>query len=398
MKKTVFSILTPRLNPNDDTVNFVEWKIENWSYVKKGQAVCEMETMKALYEITAEQEGIIYQIASPGSIMKIDECIGVIGQDKEAIKRYLLQKQKDKQKLEQVENLTVRATEKARKLIYKHGISLRELDAIKVKGTIKEADVTCYLTSQHKKQDYKTKVEYNDMQLSSNMLELIVKEGNIPQYKKFMGQRLKNSLQDKITTTIDTEIKLTSLNKLIQSYKQKKISTSLLCMVIYALSRCLLKSPVFTKFQHNGQVFRYCNIDIAFVVKAFDGPLYTPVIRNVDKLSVEEIAQKCQSVTLRANRHLLKAEEMEGACFTVTYIPQNIISRFTALINQFQSAIIAISGEQNVLCLQDDKVIQIPKATLTLSYDHMLIDGWDSAIFLGHLRKELNQLSLDVKI
>lgn len=389
MTETVFRILAPRLNTNDDTVDFIGWKVENWSYVKKEQAICEIQTMKALFEISAVEEGVIYQIALPNSVAKVGDCIGLIGRDQESIKRYLSEERANRETLRQVERPTIRATEKARELADRHGISLEQVSGIGVKGAIKESDVQRYLL-------HLNQVEDDNVQLSSNMLSRVVKEGNIPQHKKFMVQKLRNSLQNKMLTTIDTEIELASLKKYIQSYKQKDIAVSLLHIIMYALSRCLSKYPAFTKFQHNNQIFRYRDIDIAFVVKTFDGLLYAPVVRKVDRLDIGQIVRECRSITLRANRHLLKPEEMEGACFTVSYIPQNIISRFVALIDQFQSAIIAISGERNILCLRDGRAIQVPKVSLTLSYDHMLIDGWDSAIFLGHLQKELSQLCSDM--
>lgn len=400
MTKAVFRILVPQLNANDDTVDFLEWKIENGSYVKKEQAICEIQTMKALFEITADQEGFIYQIALPHSVAKVGECIGLIGRNQESIKMYLSEEDANKERFRQEKKTTIRATTvKARELAEKHGISLEQIAGVGAKGAVKESDVQRYLlqlnqASQHEKLCYKTKAEDDNAQLSSNMLSRVMKEGDIPQHKKFMAQKLRDSLQNKILTTIDTEIELTAIKKYIKSYEQKDIPVSLLHIIMHALGRCLSKHPSFTRFQYNNQIFRYRDIDIAFIVKTFDGLLYAPVVRKVNMLDIWQIAGECRSITLRANRHLLKQEEMEGACFTVSYIPQNIISRFVALIDQFQSAIIAISGEQNILCLRDDKAIQVPKVSLTLSYDHALIDGWDSAIFLGHLQKELSQLSL----
>jgi len=398
MPEVVFSILVPQLNANDDTVDFLGWKVENGSHVSKDQVICEVETMKSLVEITAQQEGILYQMISSQSIAKVGECLGLIGSDQNAIKAYLSKSQADKQALG--DNEKIKITAKARELAIQHGIRLDQIGGIEVKGTIKVSDVTRYL-SQHgqqsdpkKQQHYDDEIKGDNKEMSPDMSNRVVNEGDLPRHKLFMAQKLRHSFRNKLLTTIDTEIDLRAVKKYIQSCKSKGQLTSFLHIVMYALGQTLSRFPGFTKFQFNNRLFRYRDIDVAFIVKTFDGLLYAPVVRRLDKLDIRQIAEECYSITLRANRRQLKPEEMEGACFSVSCIPHNAISRFVALMDQFQSAILAISGKYNVLELHASKVIQIPKLSLTLTYDHTIIDGWDSAVFLEHLNKEINQAVL----
>ena len=142
---------------------------------------------------------------------------------------------------------------------------------------------------------------------------------------------------------------------------------------------------LFKNFQVNQHVFEYQSIDVAFIVKTFDDKIYSPVLRRVDTLGIDDIAKACQTLTLEANRQQLKSEHSGGACFTVSYIPNNVITRFVALSDRYQSAILSISGEHDVLKKVDNEIVNVPCTSLTLTYDHTILDGWHAAQFLTRL-------------
>lgn len=397
--KEIFKIVAPQINVNDETVEFIYWKVENGSYVTVDNPICEIETVKALFEITAEADGIIHQIASPHTIVNVGECLGLIGKDQGSINRYL--SGLDKKKITDIEKnpRKIKATVKARELAARHNVSLDEVFSIGVKGTIKETDVLKFLSIQKKidlpvqKLTGQNKIATNDtIMIPPHLLARIEQEGYMAHQKMFMAKKLKNSLTSKLLTTIDAEMDLTSVNAFITRCKKNGQRLSLLHIVMHALNKTLSKYRIFTTFHFHNQLLRYRDIDIAFIVKTFDGSLYAPVVRKIDKLDIQKLAHECNTLTLKANRHQLTIEEMEGACFTVSCLPHSTIRRFVALIDEFQSAILAIAGEKNVVRLDKEKITEAPTVTLTLSYDHTIIDGWDSALFLEYLNTEMDRI------
>jgi pyruvate/2-oxoglutarate dehydrogenase complex dihydrolipoamide acyltransferase (E2) component len=68
------------------------------------------------------------------------------------------------------------------------------------------------------------------------------------------------------------------------------------------------------------------------------------------------------------------------------------VTRFVALPNRYQSAILAISGERPVAAIIDGNLAERPTATLTLSYDHQLCDGMYAADFLDTLVSEMENM------
>ena len=388
MSQDIFPILVPQVNVNDDTVTFIRWRVDNGSYVKKDGEICEIETTKALFIMSAEQEGVIYQIAAANSAVRVGSRIGLIGPRLDSIKAFLLKEDAVRNKALKKQKAKINVTSKARSLADKHGIDLKQVVEMGVRGTIKESDILKYLARQEGLQPEKPgeALEKGALQV---MLKYAKEERHLTRYESFVSQKLKASLQNIVYATIDAQINLSAVNSFIKKCKDKGSMIGLAHIIMYALGKTLPRFPLLTKFQFNNRVYKYRKMDIGIIAKAFDGLLYTLIVRETDKLSLEQVAQTCQSLLLRASRHELNAGELEGACFAISYIPNNVVTRFAALQDRFQSAILAIAGEHNILSLFDGKVVQSPATTLTLSYDHTLMDGWYAADFLASLIKEI---------
>jgi pyruvate dehydrogenase E2 component (dihydrolipoamide acetyltransferase) len=120
---------------------------------------------------------------------------------------------------------------------------------------------------------------------------------------------------------------------------------------------------------------------IGFVV-AVDGGLLVPVLHDVDRLSLAEIAQRRSDVVGRALQGKLRREELEGATFSLSNLGPNGPDRFTAMINPPQSAILAVGRERDTVVVRGGGPQIRPTAQLTLTVDHRLADGRLASDFL----------------
>jgi len=147
-------------------------------------------------------------------------------------------------------------------------------------------------------------------------------------------------------------------------------------------------------FHHQQRLYRYQSVDIAFVARAADGRLYTPVVRQADQLDLKQIAQACYAKAMSVHRGKLKLVDMEGAAFAVSHIAAHRVTRFVALPHRFQSAILAVASGGETVRWRDGQVVCAPVATLTLSYDHAVCDGVYAADFLTRLIQEMEKVEL----
>jgi pyruvate/2-oxoglutarate dehydrogenase complex dihydrolipoamide acyltransferase (E2) component len=139
-------------------------------------------------------------------------------------------------------------------------------------------------------------------------------------------------------------------------------------------------------------VFRYRDIDVAFTARSHDGHLFTPVVRQADRLSLDETAARCSEVGMATFRGKLTAKDSTGACLTVSLLADQPIRLHVGLQNAYQSAILTAGAIREEVRLQEGQPVAVPTWTLVLSYDHGLMDGWDAALCLDAARKAVETL------
>ncbi len=131
------------------------------------------------------------------------------------------------------------------------------------------------------------------------------------------------------------------------------------------------------------------NIGIAVALEA---GLIVPVIHAADKLGLVEIQARSRDLIERARDARLEPGEVSAGTFTISNLGMFGVSRFTAILNPPQVAILAVGrvSKQFVPDEHDQPVLR-PMMNLVLSVDHRVIDGADAARFLDDLRKVLEQ-------
>jgi pyruvate dehydrogenase E2 component (dihydrolipoamide acetyltransferase) len=138
---------------------------------------------------------------------------------------------------------------------------------------------------------------------------------------------------------------------------------------------------------------KYCNVGIA--VETPNG-LVVPVIKNVDKLSVTEIAMEMTSLSAKARDKGLVPSEMSGGCFTISSLGGIGGTAFTPIVNSPEVAILGLSRMEIKPVYQNGSFQPRLMLPLSLSYDHRVIDGAEAARFarfiadcLGDIRRIL---------
>jgi pyruvate dehydrogenase E2 component (dihydrolipoamide acetyltransferase) len=138
-------------------------------------------------------------------------------------------------------------------------------------------------------------------------------------------------------------------------------------------------------------------IHIAFAVDTPYG-LFVPVIRDVDKKGIWQLAAECQDLAGRAREKKLTPAEMQGACFTISSLGAIGGTAFTPIVNFPEVAILGVSKAQLKPCYNQQNELQARlMLPLSLSYDHRAVNGADGARFttlLGTVLSDLRELLL----
>ncbi len=162
-------------------------------------------------------------------------------------------------------------------------------------------------------------------------------------------------------------------------------------LIIFATARTLVGHPDLTS-QLEGDSLRRRDINIGFALGTDEG-LYLPVIRQADKLRIEEIAAVTEQFAAKAERKHITEEDLSGGTFTVSNLGMFGVESFTAIIAPAQVAILSVGAVADEAYRGEDGALAWhPMMAATLTVDHRVVDGMAAARFLRDLQAQLKAL------
>lgn len=184
------------------------------------------------------------------------------------------------------------------------------------------------------------------------------------------------------------EIDLSKINKLRNVSKLSPLSYLVKC-----IANNLLKFKEFNaSLLQNDEILLKNYINMGIAVDTPNG-LVVPVIKNANKLSIEEINSTIKTLAEKAINKKLLSKDLIGATFTVSSLGKIGGVGFTPIINSPEVAIIGISRTKKVLKMQDQKVREVDILPISLSYDHRVINGADAGRFMDNLKNMIENYS-----
>ncbi|USR40429.1 dihydrolipoyllysine-residue acetyltransferase [Ectopseudomonas hydrolytica] len=172
------------------------------------------------------------------------------------------------------------------------------------------------------------------------------------------------------------------------------VKLTVLPLLLKACAHLLKELPDFnSSLAPSGKaLIRKKYVHIGFAVDTPDG-LLVPVIKNVDQKSLLQLAGEAAALADKARTKKLSADDMQGACFTISSLGHIGGTGFTPIVNAPEVAILGVS-KATMQPVWDGKAFQ-PKLMLplSLSYDHRVINGAAAARFT----QRLSQLLADIR-
>ena len=130
------------------------------------------------------------------------------------------------------------------------------------------------------------------------------------------------------------------------------------------------------------------------VAVALPQGLMVPVVKGAQNLSLEGIAGAAKALIDRAKSNKLGPDDYTGNTFTVSNMGVFGVDNFTAIINQPDSAILAVGAMKDTVVAIDGGIHIRPMMKMTLSSDHRVIDGAIAAQFMGRLKQVMESGTL----
>ncbi len=273
-------------------------------------------------------------------------------------------------------NQKQKITPLAKKMIQHNHITEQELPKLNKKIT--KSDIVHILSTSH---DTHTTTES----------ETLIPLGGM---RKIIAENMMYSLQHHAQTTVFSELDTTELVSLHKSLKEvfiEKYGVKLTFnhLFIKLVTLALQEHSIINSALIDTNIHVYNHIHMG-VATAVDKGLIVPVIRDCQKLSLQEIAQASHGLVQKARKGTLTPSEYSDGTFTISNLGNVSVDYFTPILNSPQSGIMGIARTVKKPVVQNDTITIRSMTHFCLTFDHRVIDGMVAAQFMNTIDRLLS--------
>ncbi|HEY2327958.1 MAG TPA: dihydrolipoamide acetyltransferase family protein [Gaiellaceae bacterium] len=391
----------PRLGQGMEAGTITKWLKSEGDTVEKGEPLFEVDTDKVTQEVEADFGGVLLKIALREGEAPVGQTIAWIGEAGEKIKD---EAKAPKAKAETQElsskNLVpevsatpatpasesnggrVKASPLARRIARERGIDLHGLSGTGPEGRIVAEDVERGAITGAPRPAAAP--------LPSGEIESIP----LTSIRKTIARRLTAAWQAPVfQLTVSAD--MTRANELVA--RARELNPDVRITVTDVLTKvcgmALMRHRDVNVQYTEDALLKFPSANVGIAVAAPQG-LVVPVVRNVERLSLAEIATARGEVVNRARDNKLTAQDLEGGTFTISNLGMFGVEQFVAVLNPPQAAILAVGATVDTPVARDGAVVVRPMLTLTLTVDHRAVDGAAGADFLRTAKQFLEEPAL----
>lgn len=424
-------VVMPKLGATMEEGTIVTWLVSEGETVEEGDPIAEIQTDKIVLELEAEVTGVLLKtLHDAGSTVNVHEIVAYLGEAGEAIDETVAPKvngQNEPLEVSSTEEAIVintspgkiRRTPVARKLAEQNEVELSSIQGTGPLGRIQKIDVENFLEANHTRItplakkiaieeniDYRSingsgvngKVVKNDIQVGrpiQHTEEIQVAQETVPftGMRKVIAKRMSESAFTAPHVTLTSEIDMTNcvvLRKELLSEIEKLDGYRLSFneVIMKATAHALEKHPNINASLQGDKIIYHKQVNVGFAVAVSNG-LYVPVVKNVNKLGLAAITKECKILGKQARDGKLTPDSLQGGTFTISNLGMYAVDGFSPIINQPESAILGVGRIQEKPVALNGEITIRSMMTLSLSFDHRIIDGAPAAAFITDLKDVL---------
>ncbi|MFT6814991.1 MAG: 2-oxoglutarate dehydrogenase E2 component (dihydrolipoamide succinyltransferase) [Sphingobacteriales bacterium] len=395
-------IKVPSVGESITEVTIDTWLKGDGEYVELDEAICEVESDKATFEIMAEASGTLKHMVAAGDTVNIGDVVCSIdesGSKSSAPKKETTTEAPKEVKVEEKANAPIADSSKhtspvAAKILNEHNISPEKVSGSGQGGRVTKEDALKAVEAMSSNRSSELKPAAADPAPAPRVAgERGTRREKMSNLRKTLAKRLVAVKNETAMLTTFNEVNMKPIMDLRKQYKdafkeKHEVGLGFMSFFVKAVSMALTEVPgVNAQLDGNEIIFHdYCDVSIA--VSTPKG-LVVPVIRNTENLDFAGIEKEVVRLAVKGRDGKLSIEEMTGGTFTITNggIFGSMLS--TPIINPPQSAILGMHNIVERPVAENGQVVIRPIMYLALSYDHRIVDGKESVTFLKRVKEYL---------
>jgi pyruvate dehydrogenase E2 component (dihydrolipoamide acetyltransferase) len=437
----ITEVILPALGETMREGTIARWLVNEGDAIQKGDPIYQMESDKALLEVEATVSGVMRAVLFPtGSTVPVLTVVALIGDPTDDISRYLgkasvaaptaasaAASTETKASDAVAASLTPAATgrapasPRARRVAAERGIDLALVTPSDPGGRIVEADVLAYAEAAPRATPLARKVAAEaGVEISTVLgtgpggrvtrvdVERAATPVAAPQaasaaartvpmagIRARIAERMLASAQGTARVTLTTEVDATRFVETRERLKQGLeaalgFNLGYNELLIAMCARALREHQSVNCRLSGDKIQLLDEVHIGLAVDT-DRGLLVPVVRNADRLGLQDIARQVRGLAARARDGQSLPDELTGGTFTITNLGMFGIDAFTPIINLPECAILGVGRIAPQPAVVGGEIVVRQRMWLSLTFDHRLVDGAPAARFLQRVAQYVEE-------
>jgi pyruvate dehydrogenase E2 component (dihydrolipoamide acetyltransferase) len=437
----------PKLGQTVEEVTLIDWLVEDEARVEQGQPILEVETDKAIFPVEANASGYLHRGPyKKGDVIPVITVVALIGAAEDKFEMGSTEganaaAPSDKSKAPMPEALSndtvskldagsrLKASPRARKLARKENVDLSRVTPTGGAGVrVIERDVTAYLDQIPKvtpvaqrvataagvdpgalagsgprrrvtradversvqndqiAKPQSTTARISELRPDMNVIESISLKGT----RGIIAERMSASVHTTARVTLVMEVDATEFVEMRERLKAKVseqwgFTPGYNDLIAKITATALKKFPYMNARLTADAIEMLEPINIGMAVDTERG-LLVPVVREADKKSLRVIGSEFRQLIDRSRNRKSLPDDLTGGTFTITNLGAYDVDAFTPVINLPEAAILGVGRIAPKAVVVKSAVVVRTMCTLSLVFDHRLVDGAPAAKFLHYIK------------
>ena len=404
-----FEVVLPKVDMDMESGVIAAWKVAEGTFVQQGDILFEMETDKAMMEVESPGTGTIRGLASiTGEPIAVGTAVAWIDSEAEAGSSPLGQSEetiniapagsapvgRSEETIDIAPAVTFAAS------IAVAAASIAPLDALSKDAATVELRATPLARRTARLRDVdlaavagtgpRGRIGEKDVEMHAAVSGRLVPFNAV---RRIIAQRVAQSTRDVPHFYLTAQVEMTALQDALKQLAPgivaaAGIKPTMTVLLAHLVGVRLVDHPMINASLEGDAARLHGSVHIGIAMDR-DGDLVVPVLRDVQTRTLIELTQEYGRLRDAARSRSILPSDMRGGTFTISNLGMYGVDAFTAIINQPESAILAIGRTVDTPVGRDGQIVLRPMATLSLSSDHRIVDGITAARFMADLRQAI---------
>jgi pyruvate dehydrogenase E2 component (dihydrolipoamide acetyltransferase) len=413
-----------------------EGKVSRWlkaeaDAIRKGEPLFEVETEKITNVVEATVDGMLFQIVVPaGTVVPVGTVVAVIaepGEQPDRVEGIRIGEISEgpsptgtrpapPQPEAPAEKKFILASPAARRLAKEVGVDLTRVNGSGPEGRITEADVQHFhdegppaakMTPLAKEMARQAGMDISAIQgtgeggkiTKEDVQRVLAAQKPAPEtalavksipfagMRKSIAQNMHASLHTTAQLTAFAEVDVTEMvrfrDMVREAYRSdESVKVSHNDIILLAVSRALKRHPIMNSTLVGEEILLHQQVNLGIAVALAEG-LIVPVLHNVDRIGLLEIARGARELARKAREGTLTVDEVTGGTFTITNMSMFQVDGVTPILRPPETGILGVGRIKEKPAVFNGQIAIRSMMFLSLTFDHQVVDGAPANQFLG---------------